>query len=310
VRAEHGGGGGRAFEADLAARAERRAWLEARPELWRRQRLRVTALFRAMEKSATLLAAYDEAVEGRTGIDAFDAWARELETIGWLHPQSRRAFASLWIFSLRLPWELGADLFGRMLVDAEPSEDLLLWREIAGLQPGAAAFVVTVSQIAEVSDGRFSPRLALVDEHARPLPRDAVPSPDPPNPPDPPETAGVGLLLTEEDLSEGLWAGARPAALASLSAAHLRSPWPTSERARVFAEGALDDARTRAAAAVDLEGAVLDPADWTRALLEWARNHALTHILTGRTVVGSVAERLAAVARKLEPAGVTLAFRV
>jgi hypothetical protein len=166
-----------------------------------------------MEKSPTLIAAYDQAVEGRTGIDAFDAWARELETVGWLHPAARRAFASLWTFSLRLPWELGCDLFGRMLVDAEPAEDLLLWREVAGLQPGASAFVVTVAHIAEMTANRFRPRLALVDEHAAPLAPDPLPDPNPPDPPDPPcdliEGGRTGLLLTEANLDEALWSRAQ-----------------------------------------------------------------------------------------------------
>lgn len=312
VRVEHGAAG-RAFEADLATRAERRDWLDARPELWRRQRLRVTALFRAMEKSATLLTAYDEAVEGRTGLNAFDAWAKELVTLGWLHPAARRAFASLWIFSLRLPWELGVDLFGRALVDAEPAEDLLLWREVAGLQPGTPGFVVAVEQIAEMSAKRFRPRLALVDEHARPFPADAVPPPETPDPPDPPGVLSggrVGLLLTEANLSEGFWTGASPVALATLSAADLRSPWPTTDAARAFANGAIADAETRASAELGLIGETLDAADWTRALLSWSREHALDTILTGSAHVGPVAERLAAATRKLDPAGVQLAFRM
>lgn len=311
VRAEHGAAA-RAFETHLAERADRRARLEARPELWRRQRLRVTALFRAMEKSPTLLAAYEEAVEGRTGIEAFDAWAGELTGVGWLHPEARRAFASLWTFSLRLPWELGCDLFARTLVDAEASQDLLLWREVAGLEPGGPPFIVTVSQIAELSAGRFHPRLALIDEHARPLP------PEPPgaSASDSPVLSSastaegrVGLLLTEEDLSEALWTGIRPIALASLSALDLRSPWPAGERARAFGAEARADASARAATALDLEAAALDPADWTRSLLDWARQHDLDRILTGRAPLGPVAERLAAAMRKLEPAGVRLALR-
>jgi deoxyribodipyrimidine photo-lyase len=306
VEGEHGGAS-RAFAADLSARDDRRAWLDARPELWRRQRLRVQALFRAMEKSASLLAAYDDAVEGRTGLDAFDAWSRELNEIGWLHPLSRRAYASLWIFSLRLPWELGADLFGRLLVDAEPAEDLLLWREVAGLQPGRPAFIVTVGEIRALTAGRFSPRLKLVDEHAAPLARDAVPSPTPPAERAAAGEGRTGLLLTEEDLSVVEWAGPPPAAVATLSAVDLRSPWPTGDRARAFAEAALADAAARAEAAFGAPVTALDSADWARSLVEWARDNQLTQIATRPTHVGPVAERLAAAERKLTPLGVTLA---
>lgn len=301
VRAANPKGATLAFETELAEAVADRAWLDARPELWRRHRLRVTELVRAMEKSPSLLAAYDEAVEGRTGINAFDAWIRELDAVGWLHAEARRAFASLWTFSLRLPWALGADLFFRKLIDGEPAVTLLLWRRVAGLHPGTPHLAVTVDGMAAFSAGRFRPRLKLVEEHATALPPEPLPAVEPPAPATPDPSLRTGWLLTEADLSPETWPGT-PAAVAALSAATLRSPLPLGERLAAFDSGALADGLTRAGGGQVLEG------DWTRALVRWAADERLEQIVTGPAHAGPVAERLAAARRKLEPAGVRLAF--
>ncbi len=306
VEAEHGPAASVAFREEVDAPLRRRAWLAARPELWRAHRLRVEQLFRSMTKSATLLAAYEEAVEGRTGIDAFDAWARELTEVGWLHPVALRAFASLWIFSLRLPWELGADLHHRMALDGDAA-GLVLWREIAGLQRGRPAYVVSVDEITHLSAGRFHPKRRLVEEQAKPLreerlsggsgSRSTAPTASPPQSPRTPSR--TGWLLTEADLSPAAPTGEPPVALAALGAAPHRSPFGAGERLAAWIEGALADALARAAAATGLAPERLDDADWTRSLAAWADAHALDGMRTAPPPPGPVAERLAAAERKL-----------
>jgi deoxyribodipyrimidine photo-lyase len=72
-----------------------------------------------------------------TGIDGFDHWAQELVATGYLHNHARMWFASIWIFTLRLPWELGADFFLRHLIDGDPASNTLSWRWVGGLHtPG------------------------------------------------------------------------------------------------------------------------------------------------------------------------------
>jgi deoxyribodipyrimidine photolyase len=68
-----------------------KGWLEMRPELllhFDRDR-RVLA---GQWRGETRLAA---AMEGRTGIGCFDAWAAELTGSGWLHNHARMWFASI-----------------------------------------------------------------------------------------------------------------------------------------------------------------------------------------------------------------------
>jgi len=48
---------------------------------------------------------------GETGIDCFDAWAKELVETRYLHNHARMWFASIWVYTLQLPWQLGADFF-------------------------------------------------------------------------------------------------------------------------------------------------------------------------------------------------------
>ena len=80
-------------------------WLEQRPAVWTRYRADVERLAGGQHR---MLAA---ALAGRTGIDCFDAWMTELVETGWLHNHARMNFASIWVFTLRLPWQLGADCF-------------------------------------------------------------------------------------------------------------------------------------------------------------------------------------------------------
>ena len=42
-------------------------------------------------------------------------------------------FASIWIFTLKLPWQLGADFFMQNLLDGDPASNTLSWRWSAGI---------------------------------------------------------------------------------------------------------------------------------------------------------------------------------
>ena len=46
------------------------------------------------------------AINGKSGLDCFDSWIEELRENNYLHNHSRMWFASIWIFTLGLPWQL------------------------------------------------------------------------------------------------------------------------------------------------------------------------------------------------------------
>ena len=93
-----------------------------------------------------------------TGIACFDAWARELAETGYLHNHARMWFASIWIFTLRLPWVLGADFFMRHLCDGDPASNTLSWRWVAGLHTRGKTYLARASNIATYTGGRFTPQ--------------------------------------------------------------------------------------------------------------------------------------------------------
>ena len=70
---------------------------------------------------------------GLTGIDFLDAWMRELVATGYLHNRARMWMAAIRIFTLRLRWKAGADLFMRDLHDGDPAPKTVSWRWVAGL---------------------------------------------------------------------------------------------------------------------------------------------------------------------------------
>ncbi len=106
-------------------------------------------------------------IAGRTGIEGFDDWARELVELGYLHNHARMWFASIWIFTLRLPWQLGADFFLRHLLDGDPASNTLSWRWVAGLQTVGKTYLATTQNIEFATEGRFRPTRARDERPGR-----------------------------------------------------------------------------------------------------------------------------------------------
>ena len=172
--------------------------LETRPSTWTCYNDALAEQRDNLAANSGLRRAYEEAVSGCTGIDGFDDWARESVDTGWLHNHARMWFASIWIFTLQLPWQLGADFFLRHLLDGDPASNTLSWRWVAGLHTRGKAYAARAENIRRYTDGRFSPTnlnespVALEEAdppHAVALPpADAMPSSD------------VALLLHLDDL--------------------------------------------------------------------------------------------------------------
>lgn len=85
-----------------------KGWLEQYPSVWSSYQNGLHTAQNLLESNIHLKTNYMSAIEGRTGIACFDHWSDELKGTGYLHNHARMWFASIWIFTLRLPWELGA----------------------------------------------------------------------------------------------------------------------------------------------------------------------------------------------------------
>lgn len=109
-----------------------------------------------------------QARDGVTGIECFDVWVRELTETGWLHNHVRMWFASIWIFTLRLPWELGASFFLQHLLDGDPASNTLSWRWVAGLHTPGKHYLARAENISRCTLGAFNPQGEL-NERAAPL---------------------------------------------------------------------------------------------------------------------------------------------
>ena len=72
-----------------------------------------------------------------------------------MHNHTRMWFASIWIFTLNLPWELGAELFMKYLFDGDSASNTLGWRWVAGIQTKGKHYLATEWNIKKFSDNRF-----------------------------------------------------------------------------------------------------------------------------------------------------------
>ncbi len=284
-----------------------KGWMEMRPTLWNRYEAERDAALAEMEADGGLRAAYHGAAKGRTGIAAFDHWARELEEDGYIHNHARMWFASIWVFTLKLPWQLGADLFLRRLVDGDPAVNTLSWRWVAGLQTRGKTYAATAGNITRYTEGRLS--ATGLAGRAEPI-AEAEPVPDPE-----PLREAVGqapardvfLLLHEDDLGlETLPLGEariRGAALMRRTAA--RSPLPIGHAAEAFAAGAVDDAARRAKDAF-APASVLDAVRDAGSLVSAAQAANAEAIVCPEAPVGPIRDAMEGLRAPLRAAGLDL----
>ena len=126
-----------------------KGWLEHRPAVWND--------YASFDNDSTPERLFQQAVTGKTGIDCFDYWSDELQNTNYLHNHARMWFASIWIFTLGLPWQLGAKFFMQHLFDGDAASNTLGWRWVAGIQTIGKHYVARASNIEQFTNGRFSP---------------------------------------------------------------------------------------------------------------------------------------------------------
>ena len=253
--AAHGAAGAAKLVEEVFWRTYFKGHLETHPTAWTRYIEGVARERDHLADNSGLRQAYQAAISGRTGLDGFDHWARELVDTGWLHNHARMWFASIWIFTLGLPWQLGAGFFLAHLLDGDPASNTLSWRWVAGLHTRGKAYVARAENIRRYTAGRFSP--TGLNEHPEPL-QEADPPPEVPLPPsDPAPASDVALLLHLDDLHpESLdLGGARVTRIGPLLA---HSPG-ASEKVRQADMVAMADALARAGQWFGCEAAAAAP---------------------------------------------------
>jgi deoxyribodipyrimidine photo-lyase len=307
VLQHHGASAAARFIEEVFWRAYFKGWLEQHPTVWTDYRAAVRGLVDALETNADLRERYDRAVSARTGIDCFDAWVAELVATGYLHNHARMWFASIWIHTLELPWQLGADFFYRHLVDGDPASNTLSWRWVCGLHTRGKTYLARATDIVSYTGGRFLPGGRLA-RHAPPLAETQVHSlrrlPDAQALP---AGSRFGLLVTEDDCAlETLAPCAAPVTVMGATATASRSPLAVGTPAREFAMRAVADATERVATRYRIPAQSVRGDDWDAALVAWSRSCSLDAIVTAYAPVGPVAERLARARRALSGQGVEL----
>lgn len=267
--AAYGEEGADRFVTEVSWRTYFKGHLETHPEAWTGYRAGVENERQRLVAEPGLRRTYEAAIGGRTGIEGFDDWARELVATGWLHNHARMWFASIWIFSLRLPWPLGADFFLRHLLDGDPASNTLSWRWVAGLHTRGKHYVARADNIRRYTEGRFDP--AGLDEYPDSLEEERPPREEKLAPAEPPPTGEVALLLHLDDLHpESLPLGSATVRRIGGMIAHAPG---VSERVRAADQAAMADALERAAAHFGCEVSQNIGPEWAhklRVVTAWA----------------------------------------
>ncbi len=278
-----------------------KGWLELRPSVWHNYRRRLVLLIAELEQNSNLRRRWEEAKSGTTGISCFDAWSEELTKTGYLHNHARMWFAGIWIFTLNLPWELGADFFLRHLLDGDPASNTLSWRWVAGMHTRGKTYLARPDNIAKFTANRFRPTSQL-STVARPLPGS-----NPPAPLKPPSggtwdcALPTGLLITEEDLHPDFALRDTPGLKGAviIRTTERRSALEISPKVLEFVNGALVDTRSRLRRDIQCASEIVECTDAIKYVVEWSRHNGLRQLITPYVPVGPTAEVVHTLTEKL-----------
>lgn len=303
----HGLTGAEKFIQEVCWRSYWKGYLERRPVHWHDYRKTLDEALTGIAKDKRQNQLLLNALEGNTGIECFDAWVDELIQTGYLHNHARMWFASIWVFTLGLPWAIGADFFLRHLLDGDPASNTLSWRWVAGHHTAGKTYLARPSNIARYTNGRFNPVDSLAAEAPAPPASDRPPLQPIPDEPDFELTETTGLLITEDDLHpESCFDERHWPLVMSLQTTGWRSPLSVSAHVQGFVADALVDAMARnpgvqALGPIDL----VDTAASDR-LVEPLQTAGIRTLVTPWVPAGPTADALAAVEPILSAAGIRL----
>ena len=124
-----------------------KGWLELRPRVW--------TDFVEDLKNIENTNEYEKAINGETNIDCFNDWIKELKENNYLHNHARMWFASIWIFTLKLPWQKGAEFFLRELYDGDAASNTLSWRWVAGIQTKGKNYIAQNWNVNKFTNNKY-----------------------------------------------------------------------------------------------------------------------------------------------------------
>jgi len=129
-----------------------KGWLELRPNVWTDYLVGLKNIREKFRNNKEYL----NAIEGNTNIECFNEWVKELKENNYLHNHTRMWFASIWIFTLDLPWQLGAEFFMQHLYDGDAASNTLGWRWVAGVQTQGKHYLASEWNIKKFTNNRFN----------------------------------------------------------------------------------------------------------------------------------------------------------
>ena len=136
-----------------------KGWLELRPKVWSD----FIEDLKTIEENEN----YQKAINAQTDIQCFNDWVRELKENNYLHNHTRMWFASIWIFTLKLPWQKGAEFFMKHLLDGDAASNTLSWRWVAGLQTKGKHYVAQAWNISKFTNNKY--QKVELNENALPI---------------------------------------------------------------------------------------------------------------------------------------------
>ena len=139
------------FIQEILWRTYWKGWMELRSGVWDDYLIDLKKIKQEFKDNRDYL----NAIEGNTKIECFNEWVNELKTYNYLHNHTRMWFASIWIFTLELPWQLGAELFMQHLYDGDTASNTLGWRWVADIQTQGKHYLASEWNIKKFTNNRF-----------------------------------------------------------------------------------------------------------------------------------------------------------
>jgi deoxyribodipyrimidine photo-lyase len=235
---------------------------------------------------------------------------------GYLHNHARMWFASIWVFTLRLPWELGAAFFYEHLLDGDVASNTLSWRWVAGLQTPGKTYVARADNIAHYTDGRHAPESSQLASAAfaikeEPLSKVTAWTEDAAQVASLKTYGRIGLWVHPEDLA------VEQGELAELKVRSVNALWPAdisgragwSEKVATWTQAALSEGAKRASHHFGAPVSSGEASDLAVSLVEWAKQNNLQAVVAYRPFVGPWLAGALALEAALAAAGIAMIWR-